>query len=187
MTFKSQPNHVAILVPSVSKTADFLRKFAFQNGPEEMFETTKEIYIEREQSNSLLLIEPNKTGSYQRALEKRGPGIHHIAIDVLDIKSFMKTIESSGWLLHPSSIRTVKHSRTAWLARPGFPSLIEVQEQEKLEKPSKNLFVNEIGLSNIESFDKLKNAIGMIEIIKNIKEPYVKLAENVILIKDLCK
>lgn len=187
MTFNSQPNHVAILVPSVSKTADYLKKFAFQIGPEEIFETTKEIYIEREQGNSLLLMEPIKSGSYQRALEKRGPGIHHIAIDVLDIKSFIKSIEGSGWLLHPSSIRTVEHSRTAWLARQGFPSLIEVQEQVKIEKPSENLFVNELGLSNIEGFDKLKNAIGMNEIIKNVNEPYVKLAENIILIKDLCK
>ena len=50
MTFKSQPSHVAVIVPSVRKAADHLKQFNFQIGPEEIWdgEGTKEIYIERE-------------------------------------------------------------------------------------------------------------------------------------------
>lgn len=85
-----QPSHVAILVPSVSRAAEYLKKFDFQIGPEEIWdgEGTKEIYIEREKQNSLLLMEPIKAGAYQKALEKRGAGLHHLAIDVLEDRNF---------------------------------------------------------------------------------------------------
>ena len=42
-------SHVAVLVPSVRKAADFLQKFDFQIGQEEVWDSegTKEIYVER--------------------------------------------------------------------------------------------------------------------------------------------
>ena len=59
------PSHVAILVPSVRKAADYLSQFNFQIGKEEVWdgEGTKEIYVERDKSNSLLLMEPIKPGA----------------------------------------------------------------------------------------------------------------------------
>jgi hypothetical protein len=65
MNVKIQPSHVAILVPSVRKAADYLKQFNFQIGPEEIWdgEGTKEIYVERKKSNSLLLMEPVKPGA----------------------------------------------------------------------------------------------------------------------------
>lgn len=49
------PSHVAILVPSVRKAADYLQRFNFQIGKEEVWdgESTKEIYVERDMGNSL--------------------------------------------------------------------------------------------------------------------------------------
>ncbi len=46
MDFKIIPNHVAILVPSVRKAADYLKQFHFQIGKEEVWdgEGTKEIF-----------------------------------------------------------------------------------------------------------------------------------------------
>ncbi|MDD4976749.1 MAG: VOC family protein [Bacteriovorax sp.] len=125
---KIQLSHVALLVPSVRKAADYLRKFDFQIGKEEEFEGegTREIYVEGHKPNSLLLMEPLAKGPYHRALHKRGPGVHHIAIDVLNLELYLESIASSGWLLHPMSIKTIKEAHTAYLARPGFPALIEV-------------------------------------------------------------
>lgn len=146
MKTKIIPSHIAILVPSVKKAAEYLNKFKFQIGPEEVWDSegTKKIYIEREAANSLLLIEPIKPGAYQRALEKRGPGLHHLAIDVKNLEDYLISLSGSGWLLHPMSIKTIKQSQTAYLARPGFPGLIEVQERQKLiERP---LFVEAIKL-----------------------------------------
>ncbi len=170
MTFKTQPSHVAILVPSVRKAADHLKQFNFQIGPEETWdgEGTKEIYVEREKGNSLLLMEPVKSGAYQRALEKRGPGLHHLAIDVLNLEGFIESLAGSGWLLHPISIKTIKQSQTAYLARPGFPALIEVQERKEIsERP---LFVDGVSIPFDQKVSGLVKSIGLDEIVKSTTE-----------------
>jgi hypothetical protein len=127
----TRPSHVALLVRSVNKTAEFLRRFNFKVEQAEEWdgEGTKEIYVEKELSNSLLLMEPIKPGAYQRAMEKRGPSLHHLAIDVPKLEEFLISIAGSGWLLHPRSVETIPRVRTAYLSRPGFPALIEVQEK----------------------------------------------------------
>ena len=55
----------------------------------------------------------------------------HLAIDVLNLESYIESLAGSGWLLHPISIKTMKQSQTVYLARPGFPGLIEVQERKE--------------------------------------------------------
>src|SRR5665213_933131 len=160
-----RPSHVALLVPSVQKTADFLKPHGFEIGQAENWEGegTKEIYIEQTQANSLLLMEPAKPGAYERAMKKRGPGLHHLAIDVLNLNEFITSITHSGWLIHPVSIRTMKDSQTAYLAKPGFPALIEVQERNELK--TAELFVTRIELSLGEAQRHLVAAIGLEEIV----------------------
>jgi len=161
-----QLSHVALLVPSTQKATEHLRQFNFQIGPDEFWEGegTKEVYIEREKGNSLLLMEPFKDGAYKRALEKRGPGIHHLAIDVTNIETYIESLAQSGWLLHPRSLKTIKQVKTAYLARPGFPALIEVQENKTLEE--KPLFVNLIELPFDSSLEKLLLPIGCENVVK---------------------
>lgn len=161
-----QPSHVAVLVPSVSKAAAHLAKFDFQIGKEEVWdgEGTKEIYVEGSKANSLLLMEPIKAGAYQRALEKRGPGLHHLAIDVINLESFLDSLAGSGWLLHPLSVKTMQQSQTAYLARPGFPSLIEVQSRKEIsERP---MFVKKVSLPFDPTLVRLTKSIGLQEIIE---------------------
>lgn len=183
---KTSPSHVAMLVPSVRKAAIFLSRFNFHIGPEEIWdgEGTKEIYIEREKGNSLLLMEPIRPGAYQRALEKRGPGLHHLAIDVLNLESFIESLSGSGWFLHTKSMKTIKQSQTAYLARPGFPGLIEVQEKEEFNKSP--IFVNNILLKTTLSITKLTSAIGLESLIQTTseKETFV-LGDQKIFFKDL--
>ena len=171
MSNKILPSHVAVLVPSVRKAADYLQQFDFQIGKEEVWdgEGTKEIYVERDKGNSLLLMEPIKPGAYQRALDKRGPGLHHLAVDVLNLESHIESLAGSGWLLHPMSIKTMKQSQTAYLARPGFPGLIEVQERKELvERP---LFVEGISLKMDLSLVGLLNVIGLSKIVRPSTSP----------------
>ncbi|MBX7232052.1 MAG: VOC family protein [Bdellovibrionales bacterium] len=181
-----KPNHVAILVPSVRKAADYLARFNFHIEKEEEWdgEGTKEIYIERDKSNSLLLMEPIKPGAYQRALAKRGPGLHHLAIDVLELESFIESLSGSGWLLHPMSIKSIKQSQTAYLARPGFPGLIEIQERKELN--DRPLFVEEIKLKMDSSFAGLLKHIGLEAIVEpstSLNE--LSMGDQVIQMKDL--
>lgn len=165
MSIKIFPSHVAVLVPSVRKATNYLQQFDFQIGKEEVWEGegTKEIYVERDKANSLLLVESIKPGAYQRALEKRGPGLHHLAIDVLNLESYIESLVGTGWLLHPMSIKTIKQSETAYLTRPGFPALIEVQERKKLVERA--LFVEGISLKMDSSLVGLLNFIGLSSVV----------------------
>jgi hypothetical protein len=52
---------------------------------------------------------------------------------VLNLERFMSEIAHSGWYLHPRSLSTIRRTQTAWLARPGIPLLVEVQEVDVLE------------------------------------------------------
>lgn len=178
-------SHVAVLVPSAQKAADYLKKFDFVIGPSEDWdgEGTREIYVEKDKANSLLLMEPIKEGSYKRALEKRGPSLHHLAIDVLNLEEFLSSISNSGWLLHLNSLKTIKQMGTAYLARPGFPALIEVQEKKELQRGLP--FVNKISLQFDSALEKLLKPIGYEQVIENQKFFLLKLNEQQILFKDL--
>jgi hypothetical protein len=173
-------------VPSVRKAANYLRKFDFQIGDEEIWdgEGTREIYIERDKANSLLLMEPIKPGAYQRALDKRGPGLHHLAIDVLNVESFIESLVGSRWLLHPKSIKTLKQNQTAYLARPGFPALIEVQERKELTE--RQLFVETVDLPMDFSMLSLAKSIGLEGIVQHsMKKLSLSLGGQIVHFEDL--
>ncbi len=68
-------------------------------------------------------------GPYRAAMVKRGPGIHHIAINAPDVTAFLDRVSGSGWYLHPKSFATYKKHKTIWLSRPGVPMLVEVVEK----------------------------------------------------------
>jgi len=170
------PSHVALVVPSVRNVAEKLKLHGFEIGPEEIFESegTKEIYVEYGKANSLLLMEPIKPGPYKNALEKRGPGIHHFAIDVPDLKTFLDSLLGTGWFIHPVSIRTMEIRDTAYLARPGFPALIEVHEKKII--PTRPIFVTNVSLHYPQELEMLPKAIGLDAIIiRSSREPTLML------------
>jgi len=124
-------NHIAFLVSFVEKAAAAFGKLDLFVGPAEIWdgEGTREIYIgAADCSASVLLMEPVKEGAYLRAMKKRGPGLHHIAVDVPDLESYIDGLSGSGWFLHPKSLQTIRKLKTAYPARPGIPALIEVHE-----------------------------------------------------------
>lgn len=128
-----QLNHIALLVRSALSAAEQLKKLGVFTGPAQTWEGegTLEVYAgEETMSARLLLMEAVKEGAYTRALKKRGPGLHHLAVDVPDLASYIAGLSGSGWLLHPASLKTAGQSKTAYLARPGMPLLVEVQERE---------------------------------------------------------
>jgi hypothetical protein len=177
------PSHVAILVPSVEKAAKYLQKYDFLIGSVDEFEGTREIYVQFGQGNPLLLMEPKGNGSYRRALDKRGPGLHHLAIDVLDLNAYLKSIKGSGWLLHLNSIDSIKDYKTAYLARPGFPGLIEVHEKESLSDSP--LFVQKIVIPLEEKHKQLLQAVGLEKIVTHSTQSILTLSGIEIEMKDL--
>lgn len=170
MSVDALPSHVALLVPSVTRAAEVFARAGFAIGEAQEFvsEGTREIYVEQGRAQALLLMEPLAQGPYRRALEKRGPGLHHLAIDVASLEDFAAAISGSGWLLHPASLAMMKSSRTIYLSRPGFPGLIEVQEREPVARSGRatpNTFVDTVRFpsSSVSSvdFDRLIEAIGL--------------------------
>lgn len=126
-------DHVALLVAALEPAIDALRALddGLVVGPIETFagEGTREVYLDRGQPGParLLLLEPIGPGPYARALARRGPGLHHVAVDVAGARAYALGLE--GWLLHPRSLDTWPATKTLWLARPGVGALIEVQER----------------------------------------------------------
>ncbi len=155
-------SHVALLVPSVDDSAAFLSDRGFNCGEPEVFdaEGTKEVYVGsyQEQAGLLLLVEAVSDGPYRRALNKRGPSLHHVAIDVVDISGATARAESAGWTLHPISTQTLPSTRTAWWYRRGIPMLIEVCERELSELPS---LISRIEIPVPEDCRPITDALGL--------------------------
>ncbi len=128
-------------------------------------------------------MEPIKPGAYQTAIEKRGPGLHHLAIDVLDIENYIESISGSGWLLHPKSIKSLKLVQTAYLARPGFPGLIEVQQKKELQELP--LFVEGVHANYSESLGNLLKHVGLESIVKMSSTPELTLSGKRIKLENL--
>lgn len=173
-------NHIAILVPSVEGAALVLSKYGYHIGPKEEWEGegTAEIYVgDKDHAARLLLMEPIKSGAYSRAMEKRGPGLHHVAIDVLTLDTFISGLAGSGWYLHPKSLQTARDTKTAWLTRPGTAMLIEVQERDNLnDAPA---FVTKLELPLTEKEQSMVAALG-VEMLRRSKDErsWVVIGEN---------
>ena len=121
-------DHVAVVVKSIEAACARLnvdaRAEAIESFPRE---GTRELYVgDSPQSGRLLLMQPTSPGPYQRALEKRGEGLHHVAFRVDDVHEYIDAVAPAGWLLHPRSLREFASSGTAWLCRPGVQCLFEV-------------------------------------------------------------
>lgn len=134
-----QLNHVAVLTASIEACLASLPSHGDPVGPVDTFpgEGTRECYVGRPGSaGRLLLMQAIGPGPYRQALERRGTGLHHIALDVPDVEAFLDRIASAGWFLHCHSLAMWNRGRTVFLARPGVPALIEVHEQaEPLASP----------------------------------------------------
>jgi catechol 2,3-dioxygenase-like lactoylglutathione lyase family enzyme len=130
-------DHVAVLVPTIEVVKTKLERFDLPLGPIESFpgEGTREMYVgPKESSARLLVVEAaNPEGPYARALKTRGPGIHHIAINVPALEPYIDGLQGSGWFLLPHSLKAIREAKTAWLGRPGVDTLVEVHQNSPEE------------------------------------------------------
>lgn len=141
-------NHVAVLVANIEAVVEKQLFTKEQLGIIEEFEAegTRELYVGQKMDiGKVLFMQAFGEGPYKAALEKRGPGLHHVALDVLNIDDFVKSLAGSGWLLHPKSLAYYKAQKSVYLCRPGIPLLIEVQQVEKFYDDDVS-FIEEITL-----------------------------------------
>ena len=123
-------NHIAILVRDIDAVSSVLPPGCTLQAPEDQpTEGTRERYVTvgGEDTPSLLLMQAIASGPYSRALQKRGPGLHHVGCVCADIEREIAEGNTQRLLLHPISLRTRKFG-VVWLCRPGVPYLVELME-----------------------------------------------------------
>lgn len=77
----------------------------------------------------------------------------------------------------------IKQSQTAYLARPGFPGLIEVQERKELS--GSPLFVDSLSLKMDSSMHRLLNHIGLDSIVRSSSKTELSLDGRTIQLEEL--
>jgi hypothetical protein len=120
-------DHLAVLVKSVAHSAEGLRRQGIHvNSPEDFpGEGTRECYVgDPALLSRLLLIEATGEGPYLRALQKRGPGVHHFGLQSQNLEADVEYILGLGY-----GIRD-RYENTVWLAKKGLP-LVELHGQFK--------------------------------------------------------
>lgn len=95
-------DHVAVAVGSIDKALEpFASVLGLSLGARELVEAQKtETALLSpggdSQAASVELIEPKGNEGLARFLEKRGPGLHHIALEVEGIEEALQTLEAAG-------------------------------------------------------------------------------------------
>lgn len=123
-------NHIAILVRDIDAVSSVLPQACTLHPLEDQpAEGTRERYVtvDDENSPSLLLMQAVANGPYSKALQKRGPGLHHVGCVCADIEREIVEGNTQRLLLHPISLKTRKFG-VVWLCRPGVPYLVELME-----------------------------------------------------------
>lgn len=172
-------SHLGILVPSVERAAiPFAEKNILVNHTKKFEnEGTQEKYIGSFNTHSALplLIEAFKEGPYQSAMKRRGPGIHHFGIDVLNRDEFLKLAMDAGWRVHPLG-------NTMWLMHSGVP-LIEVQQCNPLmtTPPLIQKISFPMSSDQLHLFEK----IGLGSLITSSKMVSLTIANNMITIDQM--
>ena len=150
-------SHVAILVQSLDRTVGVVKDFGLNVNPFEAFdhEGTQECYVgASDKSARLLLLKAIKAGPYQRALEKRGPGLHHLGVWVSNLEDYADQLGAVGWLLHSKSLVTSRKQKTAYFVRPGVPYIVEAYENTATVGVASVQSVV-IGLGDIDNFSEV--------------------------------
>jgi len=95
---------------------------------------TREQYIDLEPTgrSCLLLFQAIGPGPYERALQKRGPGLHHFGCHTNDLQAAVAFFAEQRLLLHPFSLES-RADGVIWMCRPGVPFLLEIIEREDFD------------------------------------------------------
>jgi hypothetical protein len=121
-------DHIAIVTTSLEKCTSQIRAVMHLREIQSFPAVgTREQYavFGQNETPSFLFLEPIQPGPYQRALEKRGPGLHHLGCCTDSLTAAIDYFAQKGLLLHPQSLQTYS-SQVVWMCRPGIPFLIEL-------------------------------------------------------------
>jgi methylmalonyl-CoA epimerase len=133
-------DHIGIVVKSTEELVEVLsRLFGFRvteslSFPEQGFKST----LISQEEVTIELIEPvGPTGIIQRFMEKRGPGLHHISLQVDNLEQEIKALKAKGVQLLGEEPRQVSESSKIIFAHPSSVGGILVELAYR-EQPDSN-------------------------------------------------
>ena len=93
-------DHIGIAVKNIEESLPFYRKalgLAVSHREEVLSQKVKVAFLQGGET-SLELLEPmDEDGAVARFIKKRGPGLHHVAFAVKNIKSEMARLDTAGF------------------------------------------------------------------------------------------
>lgn len=155
-------DHVSVLVNSIENSEKLLSERGIEIGKREIFSDTgtEESYIGNLEYTALLLVQAvMRDGPYKRALDKRGPGIHHIAIATDDFDAFNEKLSSLGWFVHPESFKGYKKGKTVFYIRPGVKTILELVTAKELDLGPQ--FITDVSVEVESGKEKYIEGIGL--------------------------
>lgn len=101
-------DHVAVCVADLDEAAARWRSVGVETGPRELVESQRtEVALlpVGQGQTSIELISPRGNASLARFLEKRGPGLHHVAVEVEGLVPLLAVLKAMGVRLIDESPR----------------------------------------------------------------------------------
>lgn len=126
-------NHISIAVKDFEKGIEIFKKI-FKKEPEiKVFEEGKlKIGIFHLENIMIEIISPLEgEENVSKFLEKRGDGIHHIALEVDDVEEIVKEIEKEGFKIATPPRKGVKSKKVIFL-HPNTTNRVLIEFVEKL-------------------------------------------------------
>jgi len=130
-------DHVAVAVPSIDEALPKYRQvLGLEAGHREVVATQKvEAALLPLGDAAIELIEPKGSDSIARFLEKRGPGLHHVAVEVEGIEEVLALLTSLGVPLIDQAPRAGAHGHKVAFVHPKATGGVLFELVEPVEQP----------------------------------------------------
>jgi len=132
----SRISHLGIAVPSLEKGGAFWNLLGLLEEHREEVASQKVVTSFRPVGESSLeLLEPTAADSpIAKALEKRGPGIHHLCLEVADVRATLATLKAAGVRLVNEEPFAGAHGCLVAFVHPASTGGILVELSEKVAR-----------------------------------------------------
>lgn len=112
-------DHVAYLVPNIDEALASFAALGITPGAREVVASQKtEACLLPIADGNIELIAPAGNESLQRFLDKRGPGLHHVALEVANIEAAIAELEANGMPLIDKTPRIGARGHKVAFAHP---------------------------------------------------------------------
>ncbi len=112
-------DHVAYLVPNIDEALASFAALGITPGAREVVASQKtEACLLPIADGNIELIAPAGNESLQRFLDKRGPGLHHVALEVANIEAAIAELEAKGMPLIDKTPRIGARGHKVAFAHP---------------------------------------------------------------------